>query len=569
MMPSEADLLGVEDRSSWCGDTDPTGRYVCQRIRDHALDWHAARNSEGGVHQWPAACPAEVVPAIPVDCPVGTVLVDPETGRWAVRFTRGDDTGKGQHVWLSPAGVVHAQTRFLHHTDVRGWEVAEARRWGRVADPDPPANTDLRARCIAALNGMPSEFISPDEFGGYDIHNAELVDIVLAEVQPELDRLAAIATAARYFVQPEGCKDMACDHDDDVCVRMETRFATADDAIAAAKVPWLEAERERLLGICAKYGDFTLAVAEALGLPASTSNDDLIAAAAQLTRELGEAQAELAERPTVWAYEQANRALEKRRVTLVTALGGSRQGQGYYDAIVDVENLVDDRATLSSMLRGMARRAGALRRGQNRRSCELGEAQAEVESFCAATRRLASLLWLDPEDHQALDVLGRITEQLAAWRSDATQIPEGWQSLVRKGWGVGASRLAIPADAEQQLFHSLRHVYHAVDHGMDFDCAAEARELLARWLAPVSGSDTTASPVRSTPTVEHWITEDGHRLREHQGKLWYWGHPDSSGNMAWFEEAFPDLDAVRRQGHTLTLVPARAGGDTTEVPGER
>jgi hypothetical protein len=84
--------------------------------------------------------------------------------------------------------------------------------------------------------------------------------------------------------------------------------------------------------------------------------------------------------------------------------------------------------------------------------------------------------------------------------------------------------------------------------------------------APVSGSDTGITRV---PTGEHWITEEGHRLREHKGKLWYWGHPDASGNMAWYEDAFPDLDAVRRQGHELTLVPARSVRDTSEDGGDR
>ncbi|AHH98264.1 hypothetical protein [Kutzneria albida] len=65
----------------------------------------------------------------PIDDPVGTIRVCPETGRWAIRFTEGDNTGKGQHAWLSPPGVVASDARFLHHVEVHAWEIGEARRW--------------------------------------------------------------------------------------------------------------------------------------------------------------------------------------------------------------------------------------------------------------------------------------------------------------------------------------------------------------------------------------------------------------------------------------------------------
>lgn len=377
-------LLGAEDRSSWCGDTDPTGRYVCQRIRDHALDWHAARNDAGGIHQWKAADagePRENMPAAipatsdPAGDPIGTVRVHPDDDpkQWDARRVMFVST-RTERPWWAIAGDPFGLPA-MSHDEVRSWQ------------PQPLAD-------LAVVLG----------------HAEPSVDVALRE------RLRATNESLLAMLE-----------------RMETLHVTFTGPDGEELHPdWC---REcRVAKVQAALGD--------------------------LERQ----------RDAWWNQRAA------------------------------------ERDALSRMLRGMAQRATALRRGQNRRSCELGEAQAEVESFCAATRRLASLFWLDPEDHQALDVLGRITEQLAAWRTDATQIPEGWQSLVRKGWGVGASRLAIPADAEQQLFHSLRHVYHAVDHGMDFDCAAEARELLARWLAPVSGSDTTAAECDGSftcPAAEH------------------------------------------------------------------
>lgn len=108
----------------------------------------------------------------------------------------------------------------------------------------------------------------------------------------EADRLDVIAAAARYYVQPDTCDGSDCDHDDDVCVHMDELHATADDAEKARQVPWLEAERERLLKRCGKAGDFELDVAETLGASAGASNADLIAAVARLARERDEAQAD-------------------------------------------------------------------------------------------------------------------------------------------------------------------------------------------------------------------------------------------------------------------------------------
>jgi hypothetical protein len=98
-------------------------------------------------------------------------------------------------------------------------------------------------------------------------------------------KLAAIADAARYYDRPADCDGSECFHDDDVCVNLETRYATTEDALAAARVPRLEADVDRLLKRTAKLGDLELTVAEALGLSPATSTDDLIAAVARLTAD--------------------------------------------------------------------------------------------------------------------------------------------------------------------------------------------------------------------------------------------------------------------------------------------
>jgi hypothetical protein len=146
--------------------------------------------------------------ASPEDLPFGAVLVQPGTGRWAVRFQVDDTSGRGMHCWLVPPSPAVPVARVLHHVEVRGWTL--------VKHP--------------AIAGEET-----------------------AQLQAELADLRA------------------------------SREAWA-----------IEADR---------------------------------------------LDAELAERPTVWAYEQATQALEKRRVALVTALGGDREGQGFYDAIDDVEQL--------------------------------------------------------------------------------------------------------------------------------------------------------------------------------------------------------------------------------------
>jgi hypothetical protein len=228
-----------------------------------------------------------------------------------------------------------------------------------------------------------------------------------------LDLLNHIAKAARYYVQPDDCDGTDCNHDDDVCAHMETRYATTEQALAAARVPLLETERERLLTRAAKAGDLELAVAEALGLPASTSTDDLINQVVRL-QKLADANGR---NSRFWSDHFREVDLENRRALGVHHRRGNRVSELITELVAEVDRLTSERDT----------------------------AREELASFYSATRHLAGMFWLDPEDHQALETLQRVGEQLAAWRTDASRVPEGWQSLVRSGWSAGPDT-AVPAE---------------------------------------------------------------------------------------------------------------------------
>ncbi len=61
---------------------------------------------------------------------------------------------------------------------------------GNVNEP-VPTRPDLRARLIREFDGLPSEFIHPSEFGGYDVDSAAAADIALAVVEPVQAQLRA------------------------------------------------------------------------------------------------------------------------------------------------------------------------------------------------------------------------------------------------------------------------------------------------------------------------------------------------------------------------------------------
>lgn len=410
LIPPCEDLLSEDYRRIWCGETDPTGRFVCRRVRDHALDFHAGRNDAGGIHQWKVAgvdarrenMPADM-PAPAEQCashaeePIGLVRIEQRDGGHSTwQHVGGTPGNEWMCVWssrgeegctLPPDGVA----AFPVAGAVPGTPAAPV-----VDGSEVSVGSELRARCISALAEMPLEFISPDEFGGYDIHYAELVDIVLAEVQPVLAEADRCARRDRYTRDRWGAWWME--------MREENKHRLDDAIQAGEEAEQLRAEIARLRGT----NEALLAMLERMETLHVTwfgpdgeeyhpdwcreCRVDKVAAELadlesqrdawwnQRAAELAEVRAsreawaieamgldvELAERPTAWAYEQANKALEKRRVALVTALGSARPAQGFYDAVGDVEDLVAKRAALSRLLRGMARRASGQRRSKER-----------------------------------------------------------------------------------------------------------------------------------------------------------------------------------------------------------
>lgn len=78
--------------------------------------------------------------------PVGTVRRD-SNGRLAVKTTMGDDTGKGQHVWV--VTDEHLERRWLHHNEVNSWTV--------VHHPIVAEFCADRAEYITAINNCASE----------------------------------------------------------------------------------------------------------------------------------------------------------------------------------------------------------------------------------------------------------------------------------------------------------------------------------------------------------------------------------------------------------------------------
>lgn len=54
--------------------------------------------------------------------PIGTVRKDSK-GRQAVKVSMGDDSGKGQHVWVHTDD--HLNHRWFHHVEVGSWTVVQ------------------------------------------------------------------------------------------------------------------------------------------------------------------------------------------------------------------------------------------------------------------------------------------------------------------------------------------------------------------------------------------------------------------------------------------------------------
>lgn len=258
----------------------------------------------------------------PASYPIGTVIVHPDDDRNSQTARRrvavDDSTHAGPYKgcrWerLTGVGIHDGGCDPVHSDAVVGWPVQPLAELAVVLVHEQDAEIQRLQRTneslLAMLERMETLHITWRGPGGEEFHpdwcrecrvdkvRAGLGDLErqrdawwnqraagAAEVRAsreawaiEADRLDVIATAARYYVQPDTCDGSDCDHDDEVCVHMDELYATADDAGAARQVPWLEAERERLLTIAARYAELSLAVADALHVSASTSSDDLIA----------------------------------------------------------------------------------------------------------------------------------------------------------------------------------------------------------------------------------------------------------------------------------------------------
>lgn len=195
--PPCEDMLSERDRNAWCGDTDPTGRYVCRRVRDHALDFHAARNPAGGVHQWPVQHRVEGAASASGAVDV-SALAEACEAYTAAYLGREEEISPELVDGIRAALGVPAELAELQESRL-AWAIEADRLDAELAgrDAPDPAHGDLRQRIITALSEQVSEFISPNPFGGYDPHYGELTDIALTVVQPELTRHAAEITRLR------------------------------------------------------------------------------------------------------------------------------------------------------------------------------------------------------------------------------------------------------------------------------------------------------------------------------------------------------------------------------------
>jgi hypothetical protein len=387
-----------------------------------------------------------------------------------------------------------------------------------VTEPNNPADT-LRAELANALH---DDWCGCDSWDGVnceDYHDSEFpgsADAVLAVVVPALERLAAelaevrasreawaikadrldvIALAARYYVQPDTCDGSDCDHEDEVCVHMDELHATADDAGAARLVPWLEAERERLLTICAKGNDFVLAVAEALGMPASTSNDDLIAGLARLTRERDEAQQsleaahrELADYQQQYAdlWRDANAERIQFDRVLTHLVPAARQVNGTISGVVLREQAGDLVKKLITDL-------------EARPAIPADAEDPRIEWLMANLRKAASAL---------SEIDGLVTEDVCS-RADGGALSHEDADAVARIAKVLCTWCDGTVLAEEKLF------------GRDEDGApmVDGDQPCPEGCAPVSGSDTTALPGDYVSPERKWPWFDGFHEAETHPRL--------------------------------------------------
>lgn len=287
--PPCEDLLSEQYRSAWCTDTDVTGRYVCRRVKNHALDFHAARNSAGGIHQWPAAVPAPA-PELPVYgvAPDNVHHEDVVTAKelWEAIKPQFDPNDAWEYTELGPL-----LRTFVAVLDRRRAEIAADAGGG-----------DLRQQIVTELDGMVSEFIHPNEFGGYDVDYGDFADIALAVVQPVLEHQAAEVQQLRAanasllamlermetlhvtFHGPDGeeyhpdwCRECRVDK-----VRAELADMRASREAWAMEATSQDGLADRFLVWYSRVHD---AVSQAAKLPPSQTVDDVVEAVGRLGRE--------------------------------------------------------------------------------------------------------------------------------------------------------------------------------------------------------------------------------------------------------------------------------------------
>jgi DNA segregation ATPase FtsK/SpoIIIE-like protein len=62
----------------------------------------------------------------------------------------------------------------------------------------------------------------------------------------------------------------------------------------------------------------------------------------------------------------------------------------------------------------------------------------DLRSLESEAYRVCGLFLLDPEEHQLVDALTTVYNQLVAWRGDPSKVPPSWKPLLRRGWNVPA-----------------------------------------------------------------------------------------------------------------------------------
>lgn len=219
----------------------------------------------------------------------------------------GRDQGASWCGELDPTGRVVCSRIRDHELDWHAGRRGDGgiQQWPVLAGGAPKAAvaSDLRARCISALSEQVSEFISPNEFGGYDPHYGELVDIVLAEVRPvlerqraEIDRIRAVVGAISDAQDKYELASLLKRRNQEYGRASETigglRAGQARDreALRAARTEVERATRHR-----AAAQGIVMYVVDTLGLSANAVGDAAVIGNAlrQVTRERDKAQAAL------------------------------------------------------------------------------------------------------------------------------------------------------------------------------------------------------------------------------------------------------------------------------------